>query len=291
MLPEDVYELVNAGDPRISPDGSRVAFVVTAVDRESNEYRGAIWVAPLDGSAEPRAFTSGERRDTTPRWSPDGNWLAFASNRGGDEKTPMNLYVIPAEGGEARKLTDQKESVEEIVWSPDSKRIAFGARVRDAAYEEEDDKKRAPRRITRVFHKLDSVGFTGDRRKHLFVVDLDGGEPKQLTSGDFEHGNPTWSLDGKRIVFDGLRDERWDVELVNRLYTVEVDGGSEPKALTGDDGSYGEPAFSPDGGRIAYRMTPEDGTYPHHSQIGVMNADGGNSTLLTTSLDRQCGPY
>jgi dipeptidyl aminopeptidase/acylaminoacyl peptidase len=290
MLPEDIYELVNAGDPRISPDGSRVAFVVTAVDGEANEYRGAIWVAPLDGSAEPRQFTSGERRDTTPRWSPDGNWLAFASNRG-DDKTPMNLYVIPAVGGEARKLTDQKESVEEISWSPDSKRIAFGARVRDKAYEEEDDKKRAPRRFTRVFHKLDSVGFTGDRRKHLLVVDLEGGEPTQLTSGDFEHGNPVWSPDGKRIVFDGLRDERWDVELVNRLYSVDADGKSEPKALTGDDGSYGEPAFSPDGGRIAYRMTPEDGTYPHHSQIGVMNADGGGAKLLTTSLDRQCGPY
>jgi Tol biopolymer transport system component len=85
MLPEDIYELVNAGDPRISPDGSRVAFVVTSIDREANEYWGGIWVAPLDGSAEPRQFTSGERRDTTPRWSPDGNWLAFASNRGDHE--------------------------------------------------------------------------------------------------------------------------------------------------------------------------------------------------------------
>jgi len=185
MLPQDIYELVNAGDSRISADGSRVAFVVTAVDREANEYRGAIWVAPLDGSAEPRQFTSGERRDTTPRWSPDGNWLAFASNRG-DEKTPMNLYVIPAVGGEARKLTDQKESVEEISWSPDSKRIAFGARVRDKAYEEEDDKKRAPRRFTRVFHKLDSVGFTGDRRKQIFLVDLDGGGERTIAKAPKE---------------------------------------------------------------------------------------------------------
>ena len=290
MLPEDIYELVNAGDPRISPDGSRIAFVVTAVDRESNEYRGAIWVAPLDGSAKPRQFTSGERRDSTPRWSPDGKWLAFASNRG-EDKTPMNLYVIPAEGGESRKLTDQKESVEEIAWAPDSKRVAFLARVRDEAYAEEDDKKRAPRRFTRVFHKLDSVGFTGDRRKHLFVVELDGGDPRQLTSGDFEHAGATWSPDGKRIVIDGLRDERWDVELVNRLYSVDVDGSSEPKALTGDDGSYGDPSFSPDGSRIAYRWTPEDGTYPHHSQLGVMNADGSDPKLLTTSLDLQCGPY
>jgi dipeptidyl aminopeptidase/acylaminoacyl peptidase len=291
MQPEDVYELVNAGDPRISPDGSRVAFVVTRVDQEANEYRGAIWVAPIDGSAEPRQFTSGERRDTTPRWSPDGKWLAFASNRGGDEKTPMNLYVIPAEGGEARRLTDRKESVEEIAWSPDSKRIAFNSRARDDAYDEEDDKKRAPRRFRRVFHKLDSVGFTGDRRKHVFLVDLDGGEPRQLTSGDFEHGNPVWSTDGKHLVLDALRDENWDVELITRLYRIDVDGGGDPAAFTGDEASYEALAVSPDGSRIAYRMTPEDGTYPHHSQIGVMNADGSDPRVLTSSLDRQCGPY
>jgi len=291
MLPEDIYELVNAGDPRIAPDGSRVAFAVTAVDRESNEYRGAIWVAPLDGSAEPQLFTSGERRDAMPRWSPDGNWLAFASNRGGDEKTPLTLYAITAEGGEARKLTALKDGVEEIVWAPDSKRIAFVARVRDAAYEEEDEKKRAPRRFTRVFHKLDSVGFTGDRRTHLFVVELPGGEPRQLTHGDFEHGGAAWSPDGKRIVIGGMRDERWDVELINRLYAVDVDGDAEPKALTDDDGSYGDPSFSHDGARIAYRWEPEDGTYPHHSQLGVMNADGSDRKLLTTSLDRQCGPH
>jgi len=92
-------------------------------------------------------------------------------------------------------------------------------------------------------------------------------------------------------VIGGLRDERWDVELVNRLYAVDVEGNAEPKALTGDDGSYGDPSFSPDGGRIAYRWTPEDGTYPHHSQLGVMNADGSDQKLLTTSLDLQCGPY
>ena len=86
--------------------------------------------------------------------------------------------MIPAEGGEARKLTDLKESVESIVWSPDSTRIAFTARVRDEAYDEEDDRKREPRRFTRVFHKLDSVGWTGDRRKHVFVVGLEGGEPR-----------------------------------------------------------------------------------------------------------------
>jgi dipeptidyl aminopeptidase/acylaminoacyl peptidase len=290
MQPSDVYALVNAGDPRISPDGTRVAYTVTGVDSDANDYRGAIWVAPLDGSSEPRRFTSGERRDSTPRWSPDGKWLAFASNRGGDEKTPSNLYVIPAEGGEARKLTDLKEAVEAIAWSPDSTRIAFTTRVRDDAYEEEDEKKRGPRRFTRIFHKLDSVGFTGDRRKHVLVVDLDDGESRQVTSGDFEHDNPAWSPDGNQLVFDGMRDENWDTQLINRLYVVDA-GGGEPRALTGDEGSYERPSFSPDGSRIAYRMTVEDGTYPHHTQLGVMSADGSGATLLTTSLDRQCGPY
>ena len=290
MQPQDVYELVNAGDPRISPDGALVGYTVTALDQESNEYRGAIWVAPLDGSSEPRQFTAGERRDMMPRWSPDGRWLAFASNRG-DEKAPANIYLIPAEGGESRRLTELKESVEHIEWSPDSTRIAFTARARDEAYEEEDERKRAPRRFTRIFHKLDSVGFTADRRKHVFVVDIGGGEPLQLTSGDFEHGGPTWSPDGKRLVFDGLRDERWDTQLIQRLYLLDVDAGGEPRALTGDEGSYETPSFSSDGSRIAYRMIVEDGTEPHHTQLGVMNADGSETRLLTTSLDRQCAPY
>jgi dipeptidyl aminopeptidase/acylaminoacyl peptidase len=289
MQPEDVYELTGVADPRISPDGSRVVYQVWSIDREANEYRGAIWVARLDRSEEPRRFTSGERRDGSPSWSPDGRWLAFTSNRG-DEKQQAQLYVIPAEGGEARRLTDLKEAVEEIAWSPDSKRLAFTARVRDEAYEEEDDKKRRPRRVTRLCFKLDSVGWTSDRRRHLHVVDLEGGEPRRLTEGDSENGNPAWSPDGTRIVFSALRGERWDTELINRLYVVDAEGG-EPQQLTQDDGSYEEPAFSPDGSRIAYRFTREDGTFPHHGQIGVMQADGTNGRLLTASLDRQCSPY
>ena len=260
MQPEDVYELTGVAGPRLSPDGSRVAYHVWTIDREANEYRGAIWVAKLDGSEEPRRFTTGEKRDGGQCWSPDGRWLAFVSNRGG-EKEQAQLYVIPAEGGEARKLTSLKESVEEIAWAPDSKRIAFTARVRDEAYEEEDDRKRKPRRVTRLFYKLDSVGWTTDRRRHLHVVDIDGGEPRQLTSGDCEDGSPAWSPDGKQVVFSALRGELWDTTLVGRLYVVDAEGG-EPQVMTDAPGSFDQPVFSPDGSRLAYHFHARRRNFP-----------------------------
>ena len=289
MKPEDVYELTGVADPRIAPDGSRVAYVVSTIDKESSEYRSAVWVAPLDGPGEPRAFTAGEKRDGVPRWSPDGRWLAFVSNRG-DEKAKAQIYVIPAEGGEARKLTDLKEGPEEVVWSPDSTRLAFTSRVPDAAYEEEKDNKRAPRRFTRLFFKLDSVGWIGDRRKHIFVVPLESGDPVQITEGDCENDTPAWSPDGKRIVFTSLRGDRWDTELYTRMYGVDAGGGEATQITQGDD-SFDAPSFSPDGSRIAFRFTVEDGTFPHHTQIGVMDADGANVRILTESLDRQCAPF
>jgi dipeptidyl aminopeptidase/acylaminoacyl peptidase len=294
MRPEDVYALTSVSEPRISPDGRHVAYVVNRIDREANGYRGAIWVAPLDGSEEPRQFTSGERRDGSPCWSPDGRWLAFVSNRDGEDESKAHgeLYVLPADGGEPRRLTEGKEGVESIAWSPDSHRIVFARRVRDEAYEEEDERRRAPRRFTRVFFKLDSVGWTGDRRKHVFLADLDGGDERQLTDGDCENDEPAWSPDGSRIVFTSQRGDRWDVELVEALYELEVDSeGAEPRRLTQPDESASTASFSPDGTLIAYVHAPEDRTFPHHGQIAVMRSDGSDRRILTASLDRQCAPF
>src|SRR5262245_60540387 len=117
MQPDDVYRFTAAGDPRISPDGGTVAYVVSWVDEESSDPRSAIWSAPTDGSVPPRRLTFGGDRDASPRWSPDGRWLAFTSARG---KTPPQLFVLPADGpGESRQLTELVQAVETPEWAPD----------------------------------------------------------------------------------------------------------------------------------------------------------------------------
>jgi dipeptidyl aminopeptidase/acylaminoacyl peptidase len=277
-----------AGDPRLSPDGRTVAFVVTTVDEDENTYPSAIWLVPADGSSKPRRFTFGKRRDASPRWSPDGTRLAFTSTR--DNEKAAQLYVLPVGGGEAQKLTDLRESVDEITWSPDGSMIAFTSRVRDDAYDEEDDRRREPRRITRLRYRLDSVGFTFDRPRRLFVVPSDGsGKPEQLLSGDFEESGPAWSPDSKRIAFSSARHRDWDTDLVNDIYLVSCKGG-RPKRLTGTKDGVSSPSFSPDGKRIAYACTPDrNGT--KHTQIAVLDLASGTQTILTKELDRNCSPF
>jgi dipeptidyl aminopeptidase/acylaminoacyl peptidase len=289
MKPEDLYDLSWAGDPRLSPDGATVAYVVTGIDQETNDYRAAIWLAAADGSTAPRQLTSGARKDASPRWSPDGRSIAFVSTR--ESETIAQVFVIPVDGGEARKLTDLKASAGELAWSPDGARIAFSARVPHDDYEETDDRKRAPRRFRRLQFKLDNEGWTGDRRRHLFVVDADGGSGAiQLTNGDYEDCSPMWSPDATTIAFAAARGDDWDIEPFKDLYSIPATGG-EPMRLTDGTASCSAPSWSPQGDAIAYVHSIGAWDDPTHAQIAVLDLATGRSRILTDMLDRNCYPY
>jgi dipeptidyl aminopeptidase/acylaminoacyl peptidase len=262
IVPDDLYRLRFVSEAQISPDGSRVAYVVTTIDAEQHEYRSAIWVAPTDGG-EPRQFTQGHYHDHTPRWSPDGRFLAFLSDRPGNGKQRRNcsqIWLMPADGGEASQLTTLRHGAGTPVWSPDSQYIAFTAKVGEdedpeqrAADEKGEDKKLDARFrvITRMCYKLDGTGFIYQHRQHIFLVAATGGEPRQLTDGDWDDASPAWSPDGLYIAFTSDRTDDRDYRPTGDLYVMPVVAG-EPRCLTQGELDCMVPAWSPDGQVIAF---------------------------------------
>jgi len=276
LEPEDLYAIKLVEDPQITPNGERIAYVVVEIDRKTYEYHRSIWVTGTS-EGEPRRYTAGDN-DTTPRWSPDGRALAFVRAPAGEVK-PKNeeerdrgvgkpqLWLLPADGGEARQLTWARWGAGDAVWSPDGTFIIYAAEVGEPDDPEAEDaglhEKRVPavRRIDRLWNRLDGRGWIYERRSHLFRIRSEGGQPEQLTDGDWDDGSPAWSPDGRRIAFTSDRTaERWSWP-ANDIWVLDL-GSKGLTRLTDETVSAGPPAWSPDGRRVAFsagRRRKEDG--------------------------------
>ena len=198
MVPEDLFRIRFVSDPQLHPDARRVAFVVTMLSEARDEYLSTIWVVDVNGG-DARPFTRGPRRDTAPRWSPDGRWLAFVSER--EKKGKGQLHVMPADGGEPVRLTDLRPGVTSPAWSPDGRWLAFVSRVggwEEPTDEEERERSKPPRIIDVLKYKSNGVGFVYDRPEQVFVVSAEGGPARQLTVGAFDSHHPAWAPDGQR---------------------------------------------------------------------------------------------
>lgn len=293
MQPEDFFSLRTVIDPRFSPDGSKVAFVVVTNSSEADEAQMTIWVAPSDGSSPARQFTSGPK-DSAPRWSPDGRKLAFVARRpppgssqDGGESEPQ-IHIAPLDGGDPLRLTTAPYGASQPAWSPDGTSIAYVAQTGDWTPPDKRSpaEKNAPRVVTDLRYRFDGVGWFDQRRDHLFSVEVDSGRTRQLTRGDWNDGQPAWSPDGTRLAFVSDRNRaRFDRPRPD-IWVVPASGG-RPKRLTSGAGSCGMPEFSPDGSSISFLgHEAGDGNSAANVQLYVVSADGGPSRSVSRLLDR-----
>ena len=310
----DLFRFVWVADPQISPDGNRVAFVRVAVNKKKDGYDSAIWVVNADGGEPARSFTSGPQ-DASPRWSPDGKWIAFTRALEKEGKVPpAQLYLIPSTGGEARALTDLPKGAGAPEWSPDGATIAFTSATNDkdlAKKAKQDEKKDAEKKddkdaeresdvrvITRAVYRFNGRGYLDpERPSHVWTVAALGEGsalpvPNQVTKGEFNEDAVAWSPDGAEIYFTSNREkEPYYLSPDSDIYAVPA-GGGEPRRVVSIDGQIGDFSFSPDGRRIAFRGTLNVNpvrSYDQPDLFVVDRAPGATPKSLTTGYDYDVG--
>lgn len=260
----DYATMPQLATPRWSPDGRRIAYVLTKADPERSAYDADVWLIDADGG-NARQLTQGTGSDTKPRWSPDGKRVAFLSDRSGVNQ----VYLIDVDGGEARPLTNESTAVRELEWSPDGTAIAF-TRIDKTTPEERDGP---------------HVVGEGTKHVHLYLAEVESGRVRRLTRGEFSVFSFSWSPDGNALAFDRGPGTGLDALYETDLYAVARDGG-EPKPLVVRAGLDQGPLYSRDGKWIAFTSLGGVSSWIVEHDIYVVPATGGTPRDISKAYGR-----
>ena len=292
-------------DPRISPDGRDIAYVVVTVDENEDRYTSSIWTVATSGDTPPRQLTGGPQ-DSAPRWSPDGQTLAFLRAK---EKDPPQIYLLAMTGGEPRKVTDLPSGASPAVWSPNGKTLAFTSKTTPAKLAEQKEraahggrdaaarsnKKTDVRVVTRAHYRDDTEGvFDPEDREHVWTVPAVAAPTgatvtKQITTGGYDEQAPIWSADGSQIYFVSDRVyEPYHERGSANLYAVPSAGGAV-KTVLDIDGPITRVAPSPDGKAFAFIGGINANPEPSYAESDLLVFRGSKTENLTAAYDGDVG--
>lgn len=290
----DLHRLQDVSGPAFAPRGDAIVYTLSTHNLDSDATVSDLWRVTWQGGQPVQLTQTPFASEWLPQWRPDGEAIAFLSDRGEDEVT--QIWLLPAAGGEARQLTRVKAGIDDYVWAPDGKRMAFVADDEEPETPKDSRDKEKPKPpivTTRYQFKEDGRDYLTSRRQHLYLLDIDSGKVTLLTPGGFDEWLPSWSPDGKLLAFVSKRSGDPDRNMNFDVFVMPPVAGAAARQVSTFEGTdvdpYWEsrPEWSPDSRRLVWLQSGED-KWIYYSPWQMVVADVASGKLSAPAHIDRC---